>query len=82
MTDHQITLLAAAISAGAPLLAVLVGILLNQMQIRGVDNRLSDMNDRYKTLNEDIREIRRDIKEIVSKLGAMDLEIAKLMDKR
>lgn len=75
MTDHQVTLLAASIGAGAPILAVMLGILLNQMQVRGVENRMS-------SIQEDIREVRRDLKEIVSKLGSMDLEIAKLMDKR
>lgn len=68
MTDHQITLLAAALSSGAPMLAVVVGILVNNSQISGV--------------REDIREIRNDIKSIVQKLGEMDVEIGKLMDRR
>lgn len=67
MTDHQITLISAAISSGAPLIAVLIGIILNQAQ--------------WRSANDDIREIRRDIKDIVGKLGAMDVEIGKLMDR-
>jgi hypothetical protein len=67
MTDHQITLLAAALSAGAPMLAVVVGILVNNSQIGSI--------------REDIREIRRDLKDLVAKVGAMDVELGKLMDK-
>jgi len=52
---------------GLPCLTIIASLILSLFQMSGV--------------REDIREIRADIKSIVSKLGAMDVEIAKLMDK-
>ncbi len=52
---------------GLPCLTVITSLIVSLFQISAV--------------REDIREIRNDVKNVVSKLGAMDVEIGKLMDK-
>lgn len=45
MTDHQVTLLAAALSTGGPILAVLIGILVNNRQIESVRREIESRFD-------------------------------------
>lgn len=82
MTDHQVTLLAGALSTIGPMLVVLVGILLNNRQIDGVHRQIDLIREEMRETRQDIREIRTDLKTIVAKLGSMDVELAKLMDGR
>jgi hypothetical protein len=56
------------IAVGLPTIAVLTSLVVSLFQISGI--------------RDDIREIRGDIKTMNAKLADMDLEIAKLMDKR
>ena len=47
MSDHQVTLLAAALSTGGPILAVLLGVLVNNRQI---DSLRREMEARFDAL--------------------------------
>jgi hypothetical protein len=55
-------------AVGLPCLTVIASLVLSMFTMSGV--------------REDIREIRGHLRTIVEKLGAMDVEIAKLMDKK
>ena len=70
MTDTQLYF-----AVGLPCLTVIASLVVSLLGISGV-------RETSKEIREDIREIRTDIKIIVQKLGAMDLEIGKLMDRK
>ena len=55
------------LAIGLPCLTIIASLIISLFQMSGV--------------REDIREIRADVKMIMGKLGAMDVEIGKLMDK-
>jgi hypothetical protein len=55
------------LAIGLPCLTVMASLVISLFQISG--------------MREDIREIRADLKSIVAKLGVMDVELGKLMDK-
>jgi hypothetical protein len=55
------------LAIGLPCLTIIAGLIVSLFQMGGI--------------REDIREIRGDIKSIVGKLGAMDVAIAKLMNR-
>jgi DNA-directed RNA polymerase alpha subunit len=55
------------LAIGLPCLTVMASLVISLFQISG--------------MREDVREIRADLKSIVAKLGLMDVELGKLMDK-
>jgi DNA-directed RNA polymerase alpha subunit len=55
------------LAIGLPCLTVMASLVISLFQISG--------------MREDVREIRADLKSIVAKLGVMDVELGKLMDK-
>ncbi len=70
MTDTQL-----CFAIGLPCLTLIASLVVSLLGISGV-------RESAKEIREDIREIRGELRTIVGKLGAIDLEIAKLMDKK
>ncbi len=82
MNDHQVTLLAAALSTGGPILAVLIGILVNNRQIdslrREMETLLKAIEQRLGGIEQRLGIVETDLKEFYKQLGRHDKAIALL----
>ena len=78
MTDTQLYF-----AIGLPCLTVMASLVLSMFTISGVRDEIRTLCSELRTEMTAMRaDLTSDIKNIVGKLGAMDVEIAKLMDRK